>query len=241
MVTMQSWMFLGSFEKMRNDLIDGKSIVTMAHLGPRAFDAIGGEVVSVTADVLYNGRSGGEGSYFRLVDVVGSEPKRTALLEAIQNPDCDWFHRADASTFHDIPGSPIAYWASEAMRRAFTRTAKLGDIASPRQGSATGDNDRFMRFHWEISATNIDFCSFRLKTPIVVIKNGSHTIRAAPYRKWHGNNDYVLAFDKASYDALLDMGNHLPSRKYYFQAGVTWSALSSGPISTRHTESGHLF
>ncbi len=86
MVTMQSWMFLGSFEKMRNDLIDGKSIVTMAHLGPRAFDAIGGEVVSVTADVLYNGRSGGEGSYFRLVDVVGSEPKRTALLEAIKTP-----------------------------------------------------------------------------------------------------------------------------------------------------------
>ena len=241
MVTMQSWMFLGSFEKMRNDLIDGKSIVTMAHLGPRAFDAIGGEVVSVTADVLYNGRSGAEGAYFRLVDVIGSEPKRQALAEAIQDPDCGWFYRADASTFHDIPGSPIAYWASEAMRRAFTRAAKLGDIASPRQGSATGDNDRFMRFHWEVSATNIDFCSLSIEDAHRRHKKWFPYDKGGPYRKWHGNNDYVLAFDKASYDALLDMGNHLPSRKYYFQAGVTWSALSSGPISTRHTESGHLF
>lgn len=106
MVTMQSWMFLGSFEKMRSKLIAEKGIVTMAHLGPRAFDAIGGEVVSVTADVLYNDKFEGSGAYFRLVDINGSEPKRQALLEAIKNPACDWFYRRDASTFHQIPGSP---------------------------------------------------------------------------------------------------------------------------------------
>lgn len=121
MVTMQSWMFLGSFERMRERMIERAGIVSMAHIGPRAFDAIGGEVVNVTATVLHNAPLAGEGSYIRLVDIAGSEPKRAALLEAVRNPDCGWFHRADASTFHDIPGSPIAYWAGEGTINSFPR------------------------------------------------------------------------------------------------------------------------
>lgn len=107
MVTMQSWMFLGSFEKMRAKVIDNKTIVSMAHLGSRAFDAIGGEVVNVTADVIYNGRAACKGAYVRLVDINGSEAKRLKLLEAIQNPDCGWFYRRSADTFKQIPGTPI--------------------------------------------------------------------------------------------------------------------------------------
>ncbi|MGO5290533.1 Eco57I restriction-modification methylase domain-containing protein, partial [Collinsella sp. LCP21S3_C7] len=84
MITMQSWMFLGSFEKMRSSLIEGKSILSMLHLGPRAFDAIGGEVVNVTADVVYNGRAACEGAYVRLVDINGSDAKRKKALEAIR-------------------------------------------------------------------------------------------------------------------------------------------------------------
>lgn len=121
MVTMQSWMFLGSFEKMRERMIERACIVSMAHIGPRAFDAIGGEVVNVTAAVLHNAPLAGEGSYIRLVDVAGSEPKRAALLEAVRNPGCGWFHRADASTFHDIPGSPIAYWVGKGLLNAFEK------------------------------------------------------------------------------------------------------------------------
>lgn len=120
MVTMQSWMFLGSFEKMRAKVIDNKTIVSMAHLGPRAFDAIGGEVVNVTADVIYNQYSDAEGAYVRLVDINGSEAKRLKLVDAIQNPDCGWFYRRDADTFKQIPGTPIAYWASDALVESFT-------------------------------------------------------------------------------------------------------------------------
>lgn len=106
MITMQSWMFLGSFEKMRSSLIGSKSILSMLHLGPRAFDAIGGEVVNVTTHVVYNGRTACEGAYVRLVDINGSDAKRKKALEAIQNPDCDWFYCRDAETFKQIPGTP---------------------------------------------------------------------------------------------------------------------------------------
>lgn len=119
MITMQSWMFLGSFEKMRSSLIGSKSILSMLHLGPRAFDTIGGEVVNVTADVVYNGCAACEGAYVRLVDINGSDAKRQKALEAIRNPDCGWFYRRDAETFKQIPGTPIAYWVSDGLLNAF--------------------------------------------------------------------------------------------------------------------------
>ena len=137
MVTMQSWMFLGSFEKMRERVIDEKAILTMAHLGPRAFDAIGGEVVSVTADVLYNDKAPVKGAYARLVDINGSEPKREKLLEAIHNPDCDWFYRADAQGFQNIPGSPIAYWASEMALASYNTSKKLSSYVTSTVGIQT--------------------------------------------------------------------------------------------------------
>lgn len=150
MVTMQSWMFLGSFEKMRSSLTGGKTIVSMAHLGPRAFDAIGGEVVNVTADVIYNGRAACEGAYVRLVDINGSEAKRLKLLEAIRDPDCGWFYRRDADIFKQIPGAPIAYWASDALLDAFGNAKQLSEYGKPRQGLATGENARFVREWWEV-------------------------------------------------------------------------------------------
>ena len=152
MVTMQSWMFLGSFEKMREKLLRDTTITSMCHLGARAFDAIGGEVVATTATVFQNAHLEGKGAYVRLVDLIGSDPKRQAMLEAIQNPACGWFYRADASTFKDIPGTPIAYWASEAMMKAVRLSRPFADSAVTSKGIITGNNDLFIRFWWECEA-----------------------------------------------------------------------------------------
>lgn len=246
MVTMQSWMFLGSFEKMRNNLIDGKSIVTMAHLGPRAFDAIGGEVVSVTADVLYNRRSGAEGAYFRLVDVIGSEPKRTALLESIQNPDCSWFYRADASTFHDIPGSPVAYWASEAMHEAFKQNKPLDSIGHPRVGIQTGENARFLRLWWETEAGRSLYCCTSVNDCISSQATWFPYNKGGEYRKWYGNNDYVINWFNDGESVIRGADSdgrkvmNLPA-SVKFLPSVTWSKISSGNISFRYKPTGHLF
>lgn len=236
MVTMQSWMFLGSFEKMRKRVIDEKTIVAMTHLGPRAFDAIGGEVVSVTADVLYNGRATIKGAYVRLVDIIGSEPKRLKLLEAIQNPGCGYFYRADATTFHDIPGSPISYWASEAVSDTFRRAASLASTSSLAQGLKCGDTDRFIRSWQEVSCKCI--CAPEDDRPTEpkwhFLQNGGD------YRKWCGNSLDVINWEKNGFeiknfkDARGKLRSRVQNERYYHRSGcLTWSALTSGPISFR--------
>lgn len=241
MVTMQSWMFLGSFEKMRAGVIDDKTIVSMAHLGPRAFDAIGGEVVNVTADVIYKGHASCEGAYVRLVDINGSEAKRLKLLEAIQNPDCGWFYRRDAETFKQIPGTPIAYWASAALLDAFANAKQLNEFGKPRQGLATGDNERFTRLWWE---PEVDKARFGVESEEEAFESGGKWFpynKGGNYRKWYGNNDWVVTFNRANSEILATLGNHLPSRHLYFKPMLTWSKVSSGVIAFRYRPSGSLF
>ena len=241
MITMQSWMFLGSFEKMRSSLIEGKSILSMLHLGPRAFDAIGGEVVNVTADVVYNGRAACEGAYVRLVDINGSEAKRQKALEAIGDPDCGWFYRRDAETFKQIPGTPIAYWASDALLDAFANAKQLNEFGKPRQGLATGDNERFTRLWWE---PEVDKARFGVESEEEAFESGGKWFpynKGGNYRKWYGNNDWVVTFNRANSEILATLGNHLPSRHLYFKPMLTWSKVSSGVIAFRYRPSGSLF
>lgn len=251
MVTMQSWMFLGSFEKMRAKVIDNKTIVSMAHLGPRAFDAIGGEVVNVTADVIYNQHSDAEGAYVRLVDINGSEAKRLKLVEAIQNPDCGWFYRRDADTFKQIPGTPIAYWASDALVESFTKGKRLDAIATPRQGLATSDNGRFLRKWWEVVPSNTSRdCSGRPEAK----QSGSRwfpIIRGGSYRKWWGDYDEVVNwFDdgREMKEAILSKYTYLSTPDFviknqndYFKPAVSWSKISSSLASFRFAPRGMLF
>lgn len=239
MVTMQSWMFLGSFEKMRNRLIDEKTIVSMAHLGPRAFDAIGGEVVSVAAAVLYNSASRMKGAYFRLVDIVGGEPKREKLLEAISNPICGWFWLADASTFHDIPGSPIAYWASGSFRRAFAYGAPLASFGKMSKGIVTANNGLFLRLwyecDWSHIAQNIESNQEALASNqrwFLYNKGGS-------YRKWAGNSEYVIDWEDGGKRVLNPLPGDVRHPQGYedsikFKPVLTWSSVASSYPSFRY-------
>lgn len=238
MVTMQSWMFLGSFEKMRAKVIDNKTIVSMAHLGPRAFDAIGGEVVNVTADVIYNGRAACEGAYVRLVDINGSEAKRLKLLEAIRNPDCGWFYRRDAETFKQIPGTPIAYWASDGLINAFSIREGLRSYARPTAGIRTGDNDRFLRFAWEVSFEKV---GIHLRDRAQAKESGCKWFPANKgglYRKWFGNLDYVINWENDGEELSSFPGCDNAGVKFFFRAGVTWGTISSGSLSVRYCDPG---
>lgn len=245
MVTMQSWMFLGSFEKMRERMIERAGIVSMAHIGPRAFDAIGGEVVNVTAAVLHNASLAGEGSYIRLVDVAGSEPKRAALLEAIQNPGCGWFYRADASTFHDIPGSPIAYWASEAMHEAFKNGIALSSNMKMPYGFKTGDNDKFLRLWWECPLAKTYFeCACDKESASSGMKWFPYN-KGGQFRKWYGNNDYLLNYENKGHEVLANAKEDKRSAADYdhalfFTPVLTWSRISSGRLAVRFSPRGSI-
>ena len=243
LITMQSWMFLGSFEKMRTFIIDNKTILSMAHLGPRAFDAIGGEVVNVTADVIYNGRAACEGAYVRLVDINGSEAKRLKLLEAIQNPDCGWFYRRDAETFKQIPGTPIAYGASDALLDAFANGKKLSDFAVARDGIHTCDNDRFLRRWWEVSASKSSL------PPSRELGSSDSNTRAkwfaynkgGNFRKWCGNNEYVINWEDDGRELTSAPNAHGFNGPFAFRPSVTWSSISSGKPAFRLKPEGFMF
>lgn len=230
MVTMQSWMFLGSFEKMRAALIDNKTIVSMVHLGPRAFDAIGGEVVNVTADVIYNGHACFNGAYVRLVDTNGSDAKRQKLLEAIKNPDCGWFYRRDADTFKQIPGIPMAYWFSVSLLEAF-RSGHSIEEDSDYSGSPniTGNNEVFLRFFWEISENGL-YSKWRPYS------------KGGEFRRWYGNVIHVVDWSESARSFYYEnkTSTLLPER-YWYQGGITYTMLTSGKACFRAISDGCIW
>ena len=236
MVTMQSWMFLGSFEQFREHLIANKSIVSMAHIGARGFDSIGGEVVSTTATALINHHAKIKGDYVRLVDDVGEQTKAEKTLEAIANPDCGWFYRADADTFKDIPGTPIAYWASESAHKSFLLDGAFGDIANPKVGMQTSNNEKYLRLWWEG-----DFAFGEPKKWIKYLKGGS-------YRKWYGNLEWLLLYKNDPTWILQQHNARVLPESYLNLKKVTWTDLTSGQNSFRYAPedsfydiSGHCF
>lgn len=241
MITMQSWMFLGSFEKMRSSLIGSKSILSMLHLGPRAFDAIGGEVVNVTADVVYNGRAACEGAYVRLVDINGSEAKRLKTLEAIGNPDCGWFYRRDAETFNQIPGTPIAYWASDALLKVFTNGVNLGLLSSVKKGLGSGDKNAFIRCWWEVSSSSFSMRDAGGWTRGLTRNKWYPLNKGGRYRRWYGNDEYVVNWENNG-EAICSSPTSYPrSKEFYFKECVSWSNVTTGLLSARWKPAGQIF
>lgn len=241
MVTMQSWMFLGSFEALREKTLKERSIASMAHLGTRAFDAIGGEVVATTATVFGGSPADAPASYLRLVDFDGEAAKEEAIREAIANPTCGWFYRRSTGAFKSIPGTPIAYWASEKQRAAFESLSALSTYAYGCNGMTTGENAKFLRIWHEVSISRIGF-----ETQDVSETRGK-AFRWFPYnkggefRKWYGNRDYVINWEDNGRD-IRDNGHLVPrSMNYMFRRGVSWSKISSGKIAFRVEDPGRMF
>ena len=234
MINMQSWMFLSSFEKLRTHLLETLQIDSMQHLGPRTFDELSGEVVQNTAFVVTKHKPYATGIYFRLVDGKSCGDKERMFLAGENR-----YPHVSQQNFEKIPGCPIGYWVSEKILSLFDFPL-LGDIGLARQGLATGDNARFLRMWYEVSIVKIKFDANSNDDAL------SSTYKWFPHNKggnvkWFGDNDYVIAFDKSNFETLLQMGNHLPSRQYYFMPCISWSVISSTRTTFRYIPSGFTF
>lgn len=243
MVTMQSWMFLDSFENMRNYILNHKHVATMAHLGARAFDQISGEVVQTTAFVVENQAGSTIGIYLRLVDFDGEAGKSAAAREAIQNPYCGWFYRTNQQDFKKIPGTPIAYWASNAVLANFAKGIEfnsLSDFFKVAQGITTGDNNRFLRLWWEVGSDLSEYSHL----PNQEDNYGLHWVAAdkgGSFRKWYGNNDFVINWNNGGQE-IIDSPDSTPRNlAASFQPSCSCSKISSGDISFRHHSGGFIF
>ena len=241
MINMQSWMFLSSYEKLRKHLAKNYEFVTMAHLGPRAFDSIGGEVVSTTSFVLQNEKPNNkQGAYFRLIEGKSEEEKGNLFLEAIANPQCGWFFRCKTSDFSKIPGAPIVYWLSNDIIELFSNP-KCGDVAQLREGIHTGNNEIFLRFWYEVK---MDKIALGCKSNEEVDKLGTWVPynKGGSFRKWYGNNELVVGFNRKYRDQMANLQFHVrPSQALYYKEGGTWSALAGGKIGVRYYPEGFLF
>lgn len=240
MITMHAWMFLSSFEKLREKVL-GESIVNMVHLGARAFEDIGGEVVQTTAFVLRNTRiTNGTGLYCRLVDPTTQEGKEQMFLSGENR------YTASQSNFSKIPGSPVAYWASEAMINIFLKSMSIEDLLNVRQGLATADNNRFTKLWNEVSITK---CKFDSKDEDDLQESGKKWV---PYNKggqrrfWYGNYDYVVNWYNKGYEIKNFTDNHGHTRSvvrntgYYFKPAITWGLITSGGFSIRYRLPGGI-
>ena len=236
MVTMQSWMFLSSYEAMREKLLQDRTIQTMAHLGARAFSEISGEVVQTTAFVMQGQHINGfKPVFFRLVDTEQDQKE----IELRSGLNC--FDSTIQDDFKKIPGSPIAYWVSEKVRNIFATEKSLGSMLEAKQGLGTGDDNRFFRFYWEINLSKLGLNLNSAKEGWLKKKKWFPLNKGGSYRKWYGNQEYVIAFDEDTRDILKTLGNHLPSENKYFKKFISWSDITSANNSFRKYDSGFLF
>lgn len=250
MINMQSWMFLSSFEKLRTRLLTENRIDNMLHLGTRTFDELSGEVVQNTAFVITNCEGeDATGSYYRLVDGKSCGEKERMFLEAQENGGKAIvnsklyivnYNNVSQQDFEKIPGCPIGYWVTTPIIETFINTP-LDNRASVRQGMASGDTDRFVKLWYEIDNNKFFKKCKSFDEALIINKKWQPFNKGGGYRKWYGNNEYVIAFDKESIQILLNMGNHLPSRQLYFKKGITWNAISSNTFCVREHIEGSIF
>lgn len=210
MITQHSWMFLSSFEKLRTKLLT-VDIVNMAHLGARAFEEIGGEVVQTTSFVIRKSHVADyKGEYCRLIEPTTQQGKEDMFLAGENR------YAADQSNFSKIPGAPVAYWVSDSMRSVFSKGVQLNTVASVFEGLKTRDKDRFLRYWFEV-------CSARWL----------HYAKGGAFRRWYGNGEYVVDWGTDGTDIRNFKKSSGANFQYYFSPAVTYSAMTSKKFSGR--------
>lgn len=233
------WMFIGSYEKLRNEIIDNRTLTSLIQL---EYSGFAGATVPICTYTFHNSFiKGYKGGYVRLSDFVGAAVQAPRALEAIGNPDCGWFYRRDAETFKQIPGTPIAYWASEVTYEAFSANEKIREHAWGCNGMTTGENDRFLRLWFEVGSSSSEYCS---SSAAEAKRSGATWFpynKGGDFRKWYGNEEWVIDW-KDDGKRARDYGHLVPrSQKYMFLPEITWSKISSGKAAFRYKDKGHLF
>ncbi len=235
MINIPVWMFLSSYEKLRNNILRQNSYVNMLHFGRGVFGSDFGTTAFVIGKKHINNYLA---SYRRLFEKQG----------AVDSVDVKekWFfggrgeHVAKQENFAKIPGAPVAYWVSENVLENFS-LKKLKTILNPKQGTSTGNDELFVRLWHEISNEKFSDKEITIESALSSEYKYFPLDKGGAFRRWYGNNEKVIAMDNESYNLLLNMGNHLPSRELYFKEGITWSKITSSGSSYRYDNKGFVF
>lgn len=238
------WMFIKTYEPLRNYILSFKHLSTLIQFEYSAFEEA---TVPICTFVLRNDNDINKSLCFRLSDFKGGmEVQKQKVLEALADKSCGYYYETDQTNFSKIPGSPIAYWLSKKLLTAFSEDT-IGDVAKPRQGLATGDNNRFLRLWHEIEITKFNSNCTSRKNAAESKKKWFPCNKGGAFRKWYGNNDYVVNWENDGFEIrnFKDENGKLRSRpqnmNYYFKEGMTWSTISSSSLSMRYSPKGFMF
>ena len=235
MITMQSWMFLSSYETFRKNIIEKTEIISLNHLGTRAFSEIGGEVVSTVAWVSKKKNPKKDGIYLRLVDYSNADLKEEEFFNKAN------YFQAKQKDFEKIPGSPIAYWVSDKVRELFEKNQKLGEVGEAKQGLATADNNRFLRLWNEVSFSKIGYNMSNSQEALESKKKWFPYNKGGEFRKWYGNQEYLVNWENDGYEIKNFKNAVVRNPSYYFKESISWSKVSSSNFSMRFYQKGLLF
>ncbi|WP_448861545.1 BREX-1 system adenine-specific DNA-methyltransferase PglX [Dorea sp.] len=239
MVTMQSWMFLSSFEKMRTNILKTKDITNLMHMENMVMGIAFG-----TAVTIFRNRHISEykGTYnqIKLCDIENGRPICFPVLK-------NHFAQVSTEYFAKIPGSPVAYWVSKNVIDVYDKAQLLGQIASPRTGMTTGDNNRFLRLWTEVEINKVNFNAMSSDEAIVSQKKWFPYCKGGGYKRWYGYNEYLVNWENDGYEIKTNVKENglkvasVRSEALYFKKLITWSAVTSGLFSCRICEGGALF
>ena len=221
MITQHAWMFLSSFEKLRTKLL-AVDIVNMAHLGARAFEEIGGEVVQTTSFVIRESHIADyKGVYCRLIEPTTQQGKEDMFLAGENR------YAADQSNFSKIPGSPVAYWVSLQCISLFDSNPPLNSVMDICQGMKTADNDRFLRlWHEPVIANEEKWYPYN---------------KGGDFRRWYGNREYVVNWGDNGREVKAYEKSVIRNERHFFEEGLTWTLISSGSFGIRYSPAGSIF
>ena len=227
MITMQSWMFLSSFELLRKNLLQ-KQIISLVQIGYNSFPEINSKVAQAVSFVIQNTEPTTAGCY---LDLTNKYPQAYDKEQAFFAEKDIGGYVATQENFAKIPGAPVAYWVKEVYLNAYQGLV-LSDISNPCKGIDTGNNDLFLRFWFEPCNTfgEVPICNKWYPYN----KGGS-------YRKWYGNNEYVIYWGANGNKLREYRGSNLRNKDYYFEEGITWSTVTSADISLRYFGRNYLF
>ena len=232
------WMFIKTYEKLREFIIRKKSITTLVQMEYSAFEEA---TVPICSFVLKNGKATENGLYFKLSDFKGGmEVQKQKVLEALANKNCGYFYETNQSNFSKIPGSPVAYWLSSKVFELYADSLTMEKCAHPKVGMQTSNNDKYLRLWFEIAYNEFNGSSLGLKW-IKYLKGGA-------YRKWYGNLEYLLFYNNDAHYILQQKNARVLDLAFLRKEKCTWTDLTSGsnsfrlaPDDTFYDISGHCF
>lgn len=250
MINLPSWMFLSTFEKMRKKILAGSSVVSLLQLGRGIFGSDFGSVAFVFDEV--KPKSGSRGTYRRLFEKHVDVRTPSEIERLFLDPDYKWFSQNQVA-FDSIPGSPIAYWLSPSSMRAFSELTNVGNVAKPRQGMSTNDNNRFLRRWFEVSSDKFGPGHASIQEALEGGEKWLPYNKGGEFRRWFGNCEYVVNWEDDGAEIKHWLVNNPQDSKtthwsrriinseFYFREGITWSFVTSGSFGVRYTNKGFLF